>query len=676
MMQKLTLALLLTTAFSFQSMAQQVKLKESIDYPLSATAASDTLRIPLVVDKIPFSKVKFGRNPTFVRFSNRFEKSFADAITILKDDSGKTTLLVAVDLLKLNKGGNYTTSIPVTVNGKPQTDLSITLIRPFAMLDTIGKLQVLIEGCKIKPGLFRLTEKGRTSNINDLKIGPALFKDIAAKDAFTFKDSSVLIQAGTNFAVSYTPNEARLKQLDYGISSGTIELTAPELEKPVTVQVEIIKILGKLWIIYATFAGILIGSFVRIYLANKRELEGVRLKGYELADRIQRNTAHIQDKPFQLEINGILSALATSLAQKNFSLKPADKKTAMEDAIKVAGDNYNTQREAFDTKLKSSTTRLQILSQVFVMPDIPSVLSNGLLIARQSFDKADKSLAAFDITTSDAEIKNTVTNINSFLTDYTNRVSALIDMLNNEEFQIKSIPAEMLAMIKRNAEALKTRYTAIKTDSKEPAEALKAVEDAALLQVNLKNTLQYMIDSMLSFFNSRYKADDSEPMKNFKEAFANWLKMMEPIKDNPYLSIDLIIVDALVKAISELPATAKGRTTRGKGFSGAGENDAPFTIYNLGWIEKSGIILPFFPNSSNAGMNPLPEIIRRSASRILVINLVQLLILSLVLSLILYKTYSPAFIGKFDELITLFLLGFSINITVESILQLGSKKES
>jgi len=675
-MQKFTLTLLVITALSFQSMAQQVKLKESIDYPLSATAATDTLRIPLMVEKIPFGKVKFGRKPTFVRFSNRFEKSFADAITILKDDSGRASLLVAVDLLKLNKGGNYTASIPVTVNGKPQADLSITFIRPFATLDTIGKLQVLIEGCNIKPGLFRLTEKGRTSNINDLKIGPALFKDIAEKDAFTFKDPSVLIQAGTNFAVSYTPNETRLKQLDYGVSSGTIELNAPELEKPVTVQVEIIKSLSKLWIIYATFAGILIGSFVRIYLANKRELEGVRLKGYELADRIQRSTAHIQDKPFQLEINKILSALATSLAQKNFSLKPADKKTTMEDAIKIAGEEYNKKREVFDTALKLSTTRLQVLSQVFVMPDMPSVISNGLLTARQSFDKADKSLAIFNHTDADTEIENTITNIKNFLTNYTNRVSALIDKLNNDEFQIKAIPAEMLAMIRRNAEALKARHAAIKTDSEEPADALKAVEDAVLLQVNLKNTLQYMIDSMLSFFNSKYKADDTEPMKNFKEAFGNWMKLMEQIKDNPYLIIDQNIIDSLVKTIAELPATAKVRTTRGGGFSAAGENDAPFTIYNLGWIEKSSIILPFFQNNSNAGMNPLPEIIRRSASRILVINLVQLLILSLVLSLILYKTYSPAFIGKIDELITLFLLGFSINITVESILQLGSKKES
>lgn len=53
---------------------------------------------------------------------------------------------------------------------------------------------------------------------------------------------------------------------------------------------------------------------------------------------------------------------------------------------------------------------------------------------------------------------------------------------------------------------------------------------------------------------------------------------------------------------------------------------------------------------------------------------VQTVILVLILALGSYKFYGPSFIGTADELITMFLFAFGLDITVDSVLQLGDKK--
>ena len=72
-------------------------------------------------------------------------------------------------------------------------------------------------------------------------------------------------------------------------------------------------------------------------------------------------------------------------------------------------------------------------------------------------------------------------------------------------------------------------------------------------------------------------------------------------------------------------------------------------------------------------MATIDQLASRSRKRLLWLNVVQITALSVVLSLIFYKTYGPTFIGTLDEMINLFLLGFSLDVTIDGVTKLIGK---
>jgi uncharacterized membrane protein len=69
-------------------------------------------------------------------------------------------------------------------------------------------------------------------------------------------------------------------------------------------------------------------------------------------------------------------------------------------------------------------------------------------------------------------------------------------------------------------------------------------------------------------------------------------------------------------------------------------------------------------------MATIDDLANRSRSNLVWLTIVQILGLSLVLCLLFYNTYGQNFVGTSSELINLFLLGFSIDISIDGVLKL------
>lgn len=675
MIKKMLVILLVLLVQRFSAVSQWASLYETAGFLLDGTVKVDTLLIPIKLKEGELDKVTLvDSKPVYVRLDNKFKKAYADAITISRYSSGMFGLQLIVDMEKLTEPGTYQVLFFLASPGRPNQDVIISLIHPAAVLDTVSTMKITINGSS--PGSydpFVLKEKGNRTNIRELTIHSPLFPGIPDSNLLQFKTSHASIHAGTVFTTNYQLNDALIEKIPLGVTKGKVELNAPEMEKPVTIEVEIINKRSKWWIIITVLAGILLGTMVRIFLKNRKELATIKLRAQGLAERIAKDTASIQDVSFKNEIRTILQTLNDDLNKSGFTLKADDRKKELEDSITQATNDYNAKKQAFEARLKKTSDDLRLLLPAFRNNFYVPFIRGDLAQLQTPVDLADRELLIFNVSGAENAIKETVIKVNKALQKYKTYAGPLITQLNNDELIVKDIAPEIIAQIKTNAQGLNAKLTGLKTDGPTAAEAISSIENLDQVQSNLESTLRYLVNTVTSLYNIRYKADgDAQIMGELKLAFGNWKSSMDAIILNPYTIIDKNLVQALNAAFEKVLAAGNQRAVRST------DKQLPdSSIGNqggVGWIEKT---FTGYASLSTGFLSGLWSDIGNTSStigKILLIEAIRVIILAFVLCLILYKTNAPGFFGTDNELIDLFLLGFSLDITLDSILQLGAKK--
>ena len=138
------------------------------------------------------------------------------------------------------------------------------------------------------------------------------------------------------------------------------------------------------------------------------------------------------------------------------------------------------------------------------------------------------------------------------------------------------------------------------------------------------------------------------------DAFDAWRDRMEQLIRDPYQTMTLTLVQNLNSSLTAISAQPlpQPRSTRGESAIPVASRAVPSPIARI----VSGFFAPPIDIRLPAsGMVTIDQLASQSRKRLLWLNIIQITALSVVLSLIFYKTYGPNFIGTLDEMINLFL---------------------
>jgi hypothetical protein len=675
-MKKLSFLLLFSLSL-LTSRAQNpwISLYDQATFDLPGRSVIDTLRIPLrLITGIAPNQVTPGTQPAFVRFNSQCRQIYIDAMQVSMPDGPMPVLQVIVNMGLLPESGSYQTVFSFTTKSQPSVQLNVTLNRIAAKLDTVRRAIVHIDGDEIRYDPLLVRETGGQCDINALVLStffPAM-KD--SNPYIRLYPRSLPISAGSRFSIPYSLSPeyaARTCRLPLGTTTGWVEVSVPGLSNTLIVPVDIINKRSKWWIIWVTFFGIVMGALVRTYINSRRLTEESRVKGFQLIQQIRTETKNIHDDSFLHDISAVITGLKDALEGKS---KQAD----LEAEITKATTAYNDKKKTFDADLATATSNAKKLIACMANDKLSSFLVIHLEPVRTAAGQAWEALQRLDLTTAQTELTDAVAATNSLITSYLNRSAALLTQLVTDGFYpAPPFSAGLIKSSKDAAQKIQQQCQAFKSDSPDAAGAADAVHRLCTAQSGLEDLLDYIRGVATTAFGSVYSSGSSEPkMIALRDAFDDWSCQMSKLIADPYQTMPDAPVASLVTAWNAAkPNLPPERGTRGSAavtppvMAGGGPINLPSVTY-------SNLLntISFGPTSS--GMATIEVLAGRSRRNLFWLTVVQVLALSLVLCLFFFKTYGPNFVGTSDELINLFLLGFSIDVTIDGVMKLIGKGQT
>lgn len=678
---KLLLSLFLVAFFQTALFGQKpwITLYDQGSYTLDARGDTDAIDIPLVLDeKVNFKKVRLADSAAmYVRLDKSYKGRYKDAFSISKNGELLPSIRIVADLRRLVDAGTYQLVLSFTAPNHPLCQVTLSLVRPAATLDTVNAIRVYLDGSETRSDPFAVIETGGRSRVQALTLSPAVVPGFAEEDIIDFSPSGAAVKAGGVAQIRYRLNERYRDRLPYGKTVGKVRITAPELSGPLTVPIEIQKKMWKGWLLVVLFGGILLGAFVRHFLKNRQALEAARVKGHALIDQIEAEMAKVGDKEFKDTMNASIKKLTAYLEANPFPMG-SNPEENIAGAIQKTADDYAGSKKKLEDKMRETGEDIKALSGCFEGSLLTPVVRQQLEPAADDYREAKAALVAIDPTDAETRLGAAVGIIRNFLADYLNHANTQVVNLDLGNFLPGFVSGGIKKQVQGNIGLAKAKLAQVRKgmigskDVKGVADNVGLVDE---VQANLERTLAYAVEIVEGLVHSHYKNDGSAGMIKLMEAFTEWKTVVEKAGEYPYQPVDLQYARHLEAAWTGAKGVARPlRAVSGVAKKTAVAADADDVVGELPWENKSlsfgGALLAIW----GVGMGNIDSSYRRSMKNWLLYTAVQVTILSLLLCLGAYKIYAPGFVGTWDELITIFFFGFSLDITTDSVLQLKDTK--
>jgi hypothetical protein len=655
-----TFTLLLIITMACPALAQTVQVAGNGIFELSGEFKQQTIAIPLIYNgNKSFADIVEARI-THVKLKDRHDLEYQDAI-ILKEDTVKKQLLLVADLARLKSHGSYEISMQLTVD-KLLTNIALVLNKPAAILDTVRGVQVSIIGYDVSKNTLAIREEGYKGGVQDLQLPQPLFAALSFDTpllAFTKKPVSV--PAGGVFSTEFSFNEKYIDDFPLGKTKGFIELAGPELSTPLTIPVTITHKRRTSWIPILVVGGLLLGFVMRIIVPTGRGFEEKKTQAYELIETIRNELSQISDVEFKTSILKEISPLIQKLSSSSLMKFNSAGLTELQTSIDNLKTSWNARIQSLESDIKIIQGELSKFANAMTLPTVEPVLQSYFARARAEYESAVADLAAKNRSGSRLHKSAMQIEAQQALAGYLGTISKHLADLNSGEIY-PVFPGGNKTILERCAQISSTIPAAKKLES--DWSDLPALSALNIIQQNFATLITSIADEAHSLFNKSYdpKAGTVE-MQNFKRAFDQWEASFVLIAGNPAAPNEILRHrKELVGAWENLgDGAVLGNKGGAEKFSMAEWNKAdlePGTV--------AGLDLPELPRLDFAKSD--------ASKNWLIYSLARAAILCLLILVVMYKIYAPSFIGTFAERLTIFLFAFGLDVTLDNIGILASKK--
>lgn len=675
-MKQLFLAVIsLLSAFLLQ--AQNVALLHTA-FELDGMVKKDTVIIPLKLT--PPLKIQditlLSDTPFYVRLgNNQLDNKFRNAIRVFKTRGEQPSLSIATDLLLLNAAGTYEVTIAYTTDKPDMQTLTVSLIRPAATLDTLSTVHINIIGNEITRGCFNVEETGRKANINGLHLSTPFFAGINKDNLVTFPSKTYSIPAGSRFCTTYATNDKLLHSLPLGKTSGKMRVMTPEMAAPLIVPFEILHKRDKSWIIITVFLGLVLGAVVRHLLKGKKEWEALKIKGYELAQRIIDETRKVGDEAFRKEIANLLNELNPYLDSKGgLSYFTGLTDVPLAAKIETTTTAYNTKKEAFNTNLNTQEDRLKQLSPIFEDSTLSDTIKSLLATAKTTYNNAKLQLEKLNASGAKTSIEQAIKEVNKAIESFTRYHQSLAVLMLRDDFYPEAIPKEIKDSVKKYITTMQETLGKVKSNITDPKEITDTIGITDRIVMLKEEMMAYFNRNMAGIYDLKNAKRNTPEVMTFVNTFNEWSTMLKNISQNPQERPDAAEywTNELISRVNKSwePAEKSIETTMNReAFT------APPEVVNTVVLPERPVFTPAdYFNTGGAGLARIYSGIRSAQKYNFLYALIQTIILAVLLGVIACNFYGAAFIGTLDELLVIFFFAFSIDVTLDNVMQLKSGK--
>ena len=664
-MKKIISFLILACASISLNAQNWISFYVSNSIEVDATTERSSLVLPMKIDSVVWKDVtvKYGA-PVYVKLNSKFNKTYLEAFAVSKMDSSRPCILMQVDLLKLRSQGSYEMEIVFSHPKKGDLPLSLTVKRPAATIADIDTVKVYIEGSSVVAQPLRIRETGGASFIYALDIITPSFTGVSAAQSLQFT-APVKISAGKSTEVAYDP-----KRLDIppGRLTGKAILSAPELTAPVMVNFEIISRRSGLLIVLMVFLGMLLGAFVRHYLERKKVNEEQKVKALELIDTMNSQSGKIADEDFKTGVAGLIADLEREIAQSGSVMNLQKSGTSgLETKITTTVADFQKLKDAFDQRMIAVKTKWNNFSCLDNY-NFTVFLGQELSEVKKLFNLSTTELKDGKPTAAGNNLDNVAVAVARVLNDYVVLVNQLLLALDSGELFPKLVYNKLKAKYDPIIQGIKNDLSQISAATTKECTQLKAADT---IQYNFEGLLKQMkADSGTLFENAtKGKKVPEDLLLSFKNGFASWSAAIDGLLQNPKFKFDSSLSSNLntswekIESIQSEAQYGDGGNQRSlQPDAGSGLSYEATGQSGTASIDRS------------ATVDPLTVRLTKARKNWLLFAAVQTLFLSLIVGVIAYKYYNPSFIGTWDELTTIFLFAFGLDITVGNVLQLRGSK--
>ena len=691
-------------------------------------ADSDIVIFPIQVALSPEAeKAKEVRlKLVYVSFQKIIDQRFFDAISVAETLDEEKRIIITSMLNKLPiRQGTYDLIIEVeydSLSEKGDTiiyreHLSLKFIYPEATLEPIPMRKVEIVVCQsdskdsISNTLF-LKETSGQSRLTGIKLIGKEFFDAAGKPV------DVKLEFDTDAKVNLDPYDFSnatfnlYGRLPMGVTTGTAEISAPQLKTPISLEFQIRKRRAYIAMYISIIIGAIIGWFIRYGLKYLTNLNNARESAQELIEKMEKLKEKHTDTDYFRDIDKKSNQLEAVLSRWGI-LEPNKKVKEITEEIENVTQYLNGQlkelNKSREDELKRINSLLALSKTYKWLPlGFTRILSDVFSITEKALEeiKENKINTARDLINKLIDQK-LIQDLNKEFSTWKPKIKRMQDKEIKEG--IKMLPVSASAFADKQIELLITDLGKIKDITSEPTTAI--AESQRLVQsingFRLKIFEFFWVLRMKVFWESNYTIKilrqhpplpDPDAVTNFEVKIEEYLIDMNPKEapENSIKSLEKLQVEDVIQMWKEAITKQDSgpnvvELIKERKFAEA----ANAAIENIGMkismkeidiivntqlnrlnIERplslSKVIEPFIQ------LYTLPELERAIGYSPLgtstvkwILPLLQTVIIALVFCLAGYLFYSAKFTGTWRELISIFFWAFTLDYTAESLIKLA-----
>jgi hypothetical protein len=660
-----------------------------------------------------------------VRYGRRFEAKLLNAFTLPATvASGQAlgpAIVITVDSTLASAQGSYNLLIEATTPGRsaPQL-LEIEIVHPAAKLKAPATLVIdqtltpfLAPDIDATP--LVLGEVSGNSRLTKLTFqSPSFFGDVnqSLKGSLSLVDAPQQLEPHSSISPKYKLEG----EFPLGTVKGVMEITSPQLAEPTLVNFEVRTRRASWLLLVIIGAGLIAGYLVRTVLQFQIQLNEARAKGYELRGRLERELKRHPDEEFQRGAKNVAQTLIASLTGTDVK--------AISEAVETANEALRGQLKELEIRRLAAQTAIDSVSRIvaaqyFLPAQISAIMEQfhkDNEHAQLELDKDNVTGARADIDSLRASIAEQLAGtIGPWKVEIENSLGALADKHSR-------LPKSVVRGIEPHVKSIRTRLQGVlfldQTSTVEDIQStLKAIHDVRrmlrvimlpwlgqlikkahvefdgiLRQANVPdiNALDQLQKIVTSFVET-LATDSGQPERAFERLEPSQLKALDDGWRQAVLNqavdfkpTDVETINSLV-SIREYIAAADKTAQIWQAMKGGGTMGVTLLVNPIEKREQTeaATFVPYFDTMlATVGLSRIirtedlpPEVEKirtRTIFHLATAKLMQTAIIAILITTAGYLLFESKFVGTFADIVGAFFWGFSLDVTMDTLL--GSVK--
>ncbi len=491
-----------------------------------------------------------------------------------------------------------------------------------------------------------------------------------------------------------------------GTATGSLQVDAPQLEAPVSVNFEVRTRLSIAWLFLVVAAGLALGAAVRTWLKGRIALQDARVQAGEVVVAVDQELARRKDGEFQAsatEIRRDLDQARGRTDPKLISDQTAASRARLQNEIGALADRRAAEKRAFDA----------LMAKLRVGWAVPTSLEDAVAKARTALAAEALRLSEDDVLGArsgrEQIASELVRELQGARARWRDDLEPLLTFLGdaNQDLDAELLP-DRKSLIKQATTALDA--APLRNPSAAPEDVLQAANNAYLA---VSQALQRLLSGFrivardVALVLRQAPPTDTGAVQSLEEATVALDAMtyaddglpdgVAPLKLREALqTVQASMREAVLKQGGELDAHQRkaveealraGKYRRAATLMaelvkpqeralGGVEATERFQFPPMPPVEPagrsgrarevSGFAFPFLETAAS----PALAAIRLHSDRrsLLIAQIVQSLLLGIAVLVGAYVLYAPRFVGTGSELAAIFLWAFAIDLTVDSVI--------